>query len=189
MSTSVELVLLKCPQCSTPVPAEDDEVAWVCATCGKGLLLTDDGVAPLAVQWSARREAGANWLPFWVLTGSVAMHVRESQGGRAKPNALWTAPRRFYVPAYPASVPELEALGSELTKAQVPLEAGPAAGAVQRCTLLPEDAVKAAEFIVTTIEADQHDKVRNLSFALKLEPPALWMLAFSGGREFRNLVR
>jgi hypothetical protein len=55
--------------------------------------------------------------------------------------------------------------------------------------LLPEDAVKAAEFIVTTIEADQQDKVRNLSFSLNVAAPELWMLAFEGGREFRHLVR
>ena len=59
---------------------------------------------------------------------------------------------------------------------------------VQHCTLLPEDARRAAEFIVATIEADRSDKVRNMSFTLKLGAPELWMLAFEGGREVRNLI-
>jgi hypothetical protein len=189
MNTSVELVLLKCPQCSTPVPAEEDEVAWVCQTCRLGLELTENGLAPLAVQWSARRAAGAAWLPFWVLSGTANFSLRESYGGQAKQNPLWAAPRQFYVPAYPASLHELEVLGSELTKAQVPLEPGSAAGALQRCTLLREDAVRAAEFIVMTIEADRKDMVRSMRFALSVGSAELWLLAFQGGKEFRNLVR
>ena len=186
MSTSVELVLLKCPQCSTPVPAEEDEVAWVCQTCGLGLQLTAGGLAPLSVRWSARRVPKAQWLPFWVLTGTARFTVRESYGGQAKQNPLWEAPRRFYVPAYPAGLHEIEVLGSELTRAQVPLEPGPPAGPLQHCTLLPEDARGAAEFIVMTIEADRKDTVRNMSFTLDVGGAELWLLAFEGGREFRE---
>ena len=188
MSTSVELVLLKCPQCSTPVPAEEDEVAWVCQTCGLGLQLAPDGLAPLAVHWSARRVGTPQWLPFWVLTGKANFSIRESYGGKAKQNPLWAEPRRFYVPAFTANLQEIETLGSELTRNQLPLEPGPPAGLVQHCTLLPEDARRAAEFIVATIEADRSDKVRNMSFTLKLGAAELWMLAFDGGRAVRNLI-
>ena len=188
MNTSVELVLLKCPQCSTPVPAGEDEVAWVCQTCGQGLQLTAEGLAPLAVHWSARGAGQPEWLPFWVLTGTANFAIRESYDGRAKQNPLWAEPRRFYVPAYPASLQDIEALGGELTRAQVLLEAGPPAGVVQNCTLLPEDARRAAEFIVMTIEADRKDKVRNMSFALNLGAPELWLLPFEGGRAARNLI-
>lgn len=188
MSTSVELVLLKCPQCSTPIPAEEDEVAWVCAICGLGLQLTDDGLRPLAVNWSARRAGRPEWLPFWILTGTAAFGIRESYGGQAKQNPLWTGPRRFYVPAYTADLTEIETLGSELTRNQLPLEPGPPAGLLQHCTLLPEDARRAAEFIVATIEADRKDKVRNMSFTLNVGGAELWMLPFEGGREVRHLV-
>ncbi len=188
MTTSVELVLLKCPQCSTPVPAAEDEVAWVCATCGLGLRLTDEGLAPLTVHWSARRAGKPTWLPFWILSGSVNFAVRESYGGQAKANPLWAGPCRFYVPAFLANLHEIETLGSELTRAQLPLEPGPPAGLLQHCTLLPEDAHRAAEFIVMTIEADRGDKVRNMSFTLKVGEPELWMLPFEGGRELRHLI-
>jgi hypothetical protein len=187
MSTSVELVLLKCPQCSTPVPAAEDEVAWVCQTCGLGLRLTDDGLVPLKVQWSARRGPRAEWLPFWVLSGRANFSARESFG-KARHEPMWDVARRFYVPAFPASLAEIELLGSELTRAQTPLEPGPPAGALEHCTLLPEDARRAAEFIVLTIEAERKDKVRNMAFTLDVGEPELWLLAFEGGRSFRNLV-
>ena len=188
MSTSVELVLLKCPQCSTPVPAEEDEVAWVCQTCGLGLRLTDTGLAPLKVQWSARRVPRAEWLPFWVFSGAAEFSVRESFGGKARADKFWEEPRRFYVPAFPASLSEIEALGGELTRTQLPLEPGAPAGALARCILLPEEAKRAAEFIVMTLEADRKDTVRNMIFTLYVGEPELWLLAFEGGRTFRNLM-
>ncbi len=188
MSSSVELVLLKCPQCSTPVPAEEDEVAWVCATCGLGLQLTEAGLAPLTVHWSAGRTPQAAWLPFWVFTGTVRFSARESYSGRADADSLWAQPRSFYVPAFVVTLPQLEALGGELTRRQLPLHEGPAAGLVKQCTLLPEDARRAAEFIVTTLEADRKDILRNLSFTLDLGQPELWMLPFEGGSDVRNLI-
>ena len=188
MSTSVELVLLKCPQCSTPVPAAEDEVAWVCATCGLGLQLTADGLAPLGVHWQARRAGKPEWLPFWVLSGTADFSIRESYSGREKQNPLWAAPRRFYVPAFSTDLRTIETLGSELTRTQLPLEPGPPAGLLQHCTLLPEDARRAAEFIVMTIEADRGDKVRSMSFKLNLGGAELWLLPFSGGRELRHMV-
>ncbi len=76
----------------------------------------------------------------------------------------------------------------ELTRRQLPLQPGPAAGAVKQCTLLPDDARRAADFIVPTVEAERKDIIRNLSFALDLGQPELWMLPFEGGSEVRRLV-
>ena len=42
------LVPLMCIQCQSPIPAKPDEVAWVCATCGRGQILEDEaGLQPL----------------------------------------------------------------------------------------------------------------------------------------------
>lgn len=184
MSTSVELVLLKCPQCSTPVPAEEDEVAWVCATCGQGLQLTEDALRLLPVHW-ATPKAGTHverWRPFWVFAGTVKFTARESYTGHTEPEALWNSPRRFYVPAYTSPLAQLQSLGADLTQRQAPLQAGPAAGALQGCTVFPADAWHAVEFIVLTIEAARPDKLRSVQFDLNLAPPELWMLPFSGAQ-------
>lgn len=188
MSGGVELILLKCPQCSTPVPAEEDEVAWVCATCGQGLQLGEASLLPLRVHWSAPRKPQAAWLPFWVFTGTVRFGARESYGGRGEASTFWAQPRSLYVPAFVVPLPQLEALGGELTRRQVPLQDGPAAGPVKQCTLLPEDARRAAEFIVATLEAERKDVLRNLSFTLDLGQPELWMLPFEGDPDVRNLI-
>ena len=181
MNTSVTLNLLKCPQCSTPVPAEEDEVAWVCATCGAGLQLADAGLAPLAVHWAAPR-AGArtdSWRPFWVFTGTAHFSTRLSFAGQTGPEALWNQAVHFFVPAYACPLAQLQTLGADLTSRQPALQAAPA-GTLKGCTFLPEDAQRAAEFVVLTIEAARPDKLRLVQFTLQLGAPELWVLPFAG---------
>jgi hypothetical protein len=181
--SSVELVLLKCPQCSTPVPAEEDEVAWVCATCGAGLQLGAAGLAPLAVHWAALAPGAKPdaWRPFWVFSGSASFAARQSFGAQHAPDALWGQPVRFFVPAFVCPLAQLQSLGADLTRRQPALAAGPA-GTLSGCTFSPEDAEQAAEFVVLSIEAAKSDKLREVSFTLQVGAPELWVLPFSGDR-------
>jgi hypothetical protein len=185
MNSSVTLNLLKCPQCSTPVPAEEDEVAWVCATCGAGLQLSQTGLAPVAVHWAAAPAAAPagqrvdGWRPFWVFTGSAHFSSRLSFVGQTAPEPLWNNTVRFFVPAYVCPLAQLQSLGADLTRRQPALQAGPA-GTLAGCTFLPEDAERAAEFVVLTIEAARPDKLRLVQFNLQLAAPELWVLPFSG---------
>ena len=180
MTASVELALLKCLRCGTFVQAEEDEVAWVCPQCGQGLLLADSGLVPLSVQWAALPARPAaipiRWLPFWTFVGTVRFGRRETYGGSRQPDALWNAPRRFFIPAFPYPLDDMQQPGAELTRRGPPLNAGPPAGPLSRCTLFPEDAKGAAEFVVLTVEAAQKDKLRQLDFALELGEPELWVL-------------
>ena len=182
MNTSVSLKLLKCPQCSTPVPAEEDEAAWVCATCGVGLQLTDDGLAPLAVHWAAPR-AGTKpdgWRPFWVFGGRARFSQRVSYRGHEDPEPLWDNPVHFFVPAYTSPLAQLQSLGADLTRRQPALQPGRVAGELKGVTFLPDDARRVAEFVVLTIEAARPDKLRSVQFDLQLAAPELWVLPFAG---------
>ncbi len=181
MTASIELKLLKCPQCSTPVPAEEDEVAWVCATCGAGLQLTEAGLSPLPVHWAVARPGARadSWRPFWSFAGAVQFQQRISYSGHLDPEALWNNPLRFFVPAYKCPLAQLQSLGADLTRRQPALQAGPA-GQLAGCTFLPDDARRVAEFVVLTIEAARPDKLRSVQFSLRLAAPELWVLPFAG---------
>ena len=181
MNTSVTLNLLKCPQCSTPVPAEENEMAWTCATCGAGLQLGANGLAPLPVHWavSPPSQRPDNSRPFWVFPGSVRFGNRISFSGHAEPEALWNNPVRFFVPAYACPLAQLQSLGADLTRRQPALTPGPA-GVLKGCTFAPEDAQKAVEFVVLTIEAARPDKLRTVQFTPTLGAPELWVLPFAG---------
>jgi hypothetical protein len=181
---TISLVLLKCIKCGTPVPAEEDEVAWVCAQCGQGLQLGETRLEPLAVQWAAPKPGKLNldWRPFWVFTGTVAFKKRESYGSSKKPDELWNSPRRFYVPAFALPLPQLEDLAAELTRQQVALTPGQPQGTLQHCTMEAADAREATEFIVLTIEAEARDKLKQIEFTLTLSAPDLWLLPFAGNQ-------
>jgi hypothetical protein len=188
--TSLSLSLLKCLRCGVLVPAQEDEVAWVCAQCGQGLQLGPASLAALTVNWAAGRagDSRLRWAPFWVFVGVVTFSRRESYQGSRPPDRLWSGPVRFYVPAFNATLAQMQSLGADLTRRQVRLTAGPAQGNLAGCTLPPEDAHQAADFIVLTIEAAQSDKLKSVDFSLKLDPPELWMLPFAGEPQLSSLA-
>jgi hypothetical protein len=186
---SIALGLLKCPRCGALVPAQEEEVAWVCAQCSQGLQLAPAGLAPLSVNWAAARPGGQlRWAPFWVFVGAVTFNRRESYHGSRPPERLWATPVRFYVPAFAAPLRQMADLGADLTRRQVRLTAGPAQGALTGCTLGLDDAAQAADFIVLTIEAAQSDKLKSVDFALKLSQPELWLLPFAGEPQPQTLA-
>ena len=189
-ATSIELSLLKCLRCDRLVPAQEEETAWVCAQCGQGLQLTPTGLAPLTVNWASARPGvtALRWLPFWAFTGAVHFVRRESYQGQRAPDPLWNTPGRFYIPAFSASLQQVQALGADLIRRQIRPKAGPVPGPLSGCTSRLDDARQAAEFIVLTIEAAQSDKLRAIDFSLQLEAPELWVLPFAGEAEIRNLV-
>ena len=179
MDKPVELVPLVCLRCSTPVPAEVDQVAWVCANCGQGLSLDEEtGLQPLEVNYSARIPANTAGQPYWVAEGIVILQ-RETYGSSRKQAAeaqqFWSMPRRFFIPAFHCPLEELLTQGSHLILQPPDLQPGPPA-LFEPVTLYAEDAAAAAEFIVIAIEASRPDKVKEISFELQLSTPALWIL-------------
>jgi hypothetical protein len=172
-------VPLVCLKCSTPVPAEPDEVAWVCSQCGQGLLLdVEKGLEPLIVQYAAGIPAGARGKPFWVVDVQVILQGRETysminQNGAAA--QAWAAPRRFFVPAFECPLETMQGIGARLLLQPPALQAGPRA-AFEPVVVSPVDVKPLAEFIVMAVEAGRSDSLKRLQFDLRLSAPALWIL-------------
>ena len=81
MDRPVELVPLMCLRCSTPLPAEPDEAAWVCANCGQGMHLDlKVGLERLDLNYHAAIAPGATGRPYWVVEGRVNLRKRDSYG-------------------------------------------------------------------------------------------------------------
>jgi hypothetical protein len=176
---AIELVPLVCVRCSTPVPAELDEVAWVCAQCGQGLLLEETGLQALEVHYMAGIPANSKGKPYWVTQGQVSSLQREKYGSGGKEaqeaEAFWGQPRRFFVPAYSATLENLLAQATQLLLQPPALQEGPASP-FEAVTLAVEDVRPAAEFIVMAIEAGRKDKLKKMNFSLQLSSPVLWIL-------------
>jgi hypothetical protein len=174
----VSLIPLICFKCETPVPAQPDEVAWVCTRCGQGLLLDEEkGLAPLDVQYSAALPPGATGRPFWVAQGT-AVTTRKTYGSRNESHdaaLLWSTPRRFFIPAFNCPLEAITTVGPRLLTNPPALEPGPAAP-FQPITLHPADIQGVAEYIVLSIEAGRKDNLKEIQIQLKLSEPTLWVL-------------
>jgi hypothetical protein len=164
-------------KCSTPVPAQPDEVAWVCKQCKQGLLLDEQkGLVALNVQYAIGIAPGANGKPFWVADGRVSLH-RETYSGNQEREALqfWGSSRRFFVPAFNCPLETFLSLGSNLLVKPPLLQPGPAI-LFEPVTLALKDLTAVAEFIVMAIEADRKDKLKEIRFSVELSDPLLWIL-------------
>lgn len=180
MDRPVELVPLVCLRCSTPIPAGIDEVAWVCTQCGQGLILDEvNAIQPLEVHYAASIPPNTRGKPYWVAEGQVTALQRDTydsgRKGGQQAEHFWSQPRRFFVPAFSATLEALLEGATKLLLQPPELQSGTAVQ-FEPVTLSVEDVQSAAEFIVMAIEAGRKDKVKKVNFSLQLSAPVLWIL-------------
>jgi hypothetical protein len=179
MTAPIKLIPLKCVRCETPVPAQPDEVAWMCAQCGQGLLLDEErGLAALKVHFAAGSTTKGQGNPYWVTDGLVTLQ-RETYStfGKKAEEArqFWSQPRRFFIPAFTCPLDLLISLGTGLLLR--PPELQPATPIpFTPVTLHPQDVSALIDFIVVAIEAERTDKVKQVRFSTQLGSPSLWIL-------------
>ena len=178
MEKPVELVPLNCIRCGKSIPAEVDEVAWVCRQCEKGQQLGDDGLIPMRVNYSLRIKSSEKGHPFWVCEGRVTIN-RDTYGytGKNTEDALrfWDQPRLFIIPAFPYPLDEFSHVGVKWLQTPPPMEPGLIADFVP-ITVAADDISAWAEFLVIALEAKRKDKVKKIEFELNLGEPQLWIL-------------
>ena len=178
MDQQVQLIPLLCTKCQTSVPAGPDEVAWVCAQCGQGLLLDPSkGLVQLEVNYAVGIAPNTPGKPYWVTEGRVTFSRRQTYSGNEDRDAhnFWGQPRRFCVPAFTSPLESLLDVGSRLLVQPPALQPGQAAR-FEPVTLALEDVKPLAEFIVMAIEANRKDKLKEIRIGLELSEPSLWVL-------------
>jgi DNA-directed RNA polymerase subunit RPC12/RpoP len=180
----IVLIPLVCVRCSTRIPAMAEETAWVCANCGQAMSLDEEhGLIPQLVYYSAEISPDTLGKPYWVSEGHVSLQrvsYGSDKGQREEALRFWSQPHRFFIPAYQASLEQLLAQGIQyLTRPPQFAGGDTPSGAAARfapITLDIRDLKSAAEFLVVAIEAARPDKLKELTFDLKLSPPSLWIL-------------
>jgi hypothetical protein len=177
MARPIELIPLVCIRCSTRLPAQPDEVAWVCPQCGQGQQLDlQKGLAALDVHYAAGVVSGQKGKPFWVVEGQVVLKRQTYSGNQdSEAQKFWGIARRFFIPAFNLPLEQLLTLGRQHLLQPPALDAGTPV-TFEPVTLAVEDVPALAEFIVMALEADRKDKLKELGIQLKLAAPALWVL-------------
>jgi hypothetical protein len=180
----IVLIPLVCVRCSTPIPAMTEEKAWVCANCGQAMSLDEEhGLVPQLIYYSSDILPDTLGKPYWVSEGQVDLQrvsYGSDKGQRGEALRFWSQPRRFFIPAYQANLEQLLAQGIQYLVQPPQFKEGnmPSGAAVRfsPVTLDTRDVKSAAEFLVVAIEAARPDKLKELTFDLKLSPPSLWIL-------------
>lgn len=180
MTAKIELIPLRCTRCETPVPAENDEVAWVCTQCSQGLLLDErEGLQNLEVHYTS--DLGPNMIgkPYWVVEGQVNLD-REAKDGwfdqsEDHSDRLWEEKQRFFIPAFNTSLDELLELSTSMFSNPPELLEGPAAD-FEAVILSPRDLTSVIEFIILTVEAGRKDDIKSIGVTVELDTPVLWVL-------------
>jgi hypothetical protein len=185
----MKLLLLRCPQCQSPLEPEQLDVIVGCRHCFTAIAIDEKGlrlhnVHYAASQFDKRRDPDVTeqWVPFWVFNGRVQISKRDTQGGSGSAQRdaeqFWDVPRRLYVPAWELPMPTARDIGQKFTQEQTRLQAVPQPPGAHliAATVTPDDALKLMEFIVLSIEAQRKDWLKNLTFHISADAPELWAL-------------
>jgi hypothetical protein len=165
-------------RCRTPIPAEPDEAAWVCAQCGQGLSLDEEqGLETLEFHFHKDIPQGKRGRPFWAVEGRVTIERVTYGRGNQDNDAgrFWDTPRRFFVPAYSCTLEDMLKSGIAMLQRPPTLVPGEPAP-FEPVTLLKADVKNAAEFLIVGIEAGRKDKLKRISFSLEMSQAELWLL-------------
>jgi len=177
METPIELVPLNCLRCGTPLPAEIDEVAWVCEECEQGQQLGHQGLRPLEIHYDQRITPTQKGRAFWVCEGRVTLQRETYGSGKSDKESqqFWSQPHKFIIPAFPYPVQEFASDGLQWLQNPPLMEPGPLAR-FDPVTVPVEDVQVWAEFLVVAFEAQRKDKIKKVAFSLELSEPHLWIL-------------
>lgn len=179
----VSLIPMVCLRCQSPLNALPDEVAWICQTCGQGLLLDDEaGLRALGFHFAAGIPPNGTGSPFWVAEGRASLQRATYHGDQtAEMLAFWQAPRRFFIPAFDAPINHVIEIGAFMVRQPPELREGPPAKFLP-VTVPPADVLPLAEFILLGVEANRKDALKELRFTLDLSAPELWVLPSAADR-------
>jgi predicted RNA-binding Zn-ribbon protein involved in translation (DUF1610 family) len=173
----VELIAMQCVRCQNPVPAKPDEVVWVCAQCGQGMVLSDEnGLLPQVVHYSAGIAPNAVGKPVWVAAGQATLQRQTYSGDNTRDmQEFWAQSHWFMIPAYDLPLADLAEAGVRLLQQPAALQETAAPAAFLPVTVHPEDVFPLAEYLVLALEAGRRDYLRTLNFTLQLGTPDLWI--------------
>jgi hypothetical protein len=177
MDQPVKLIPLLCTKCKAPIPAVQDEYAWVCGNCGLAVVLDEStGLKPVEIHYATGFQPNAVGNPFWVADGKVSLNRQTFSGDSSREAyGFWSTPHRFFIPAYNCNMDALLKTGVQFLALPPACQDGPQVKFLP-VVLSPADAHAAAEFIVVAIEAGRKDYMKQIDFSLELTEPVLWIL-------------
>lgn len=176
MTQSISLIPMFCPKCGFPIKAQVEEVVWICSQCLEGVLLNNENnLVLIKIQFQQSGLDVIEGFPYWVTRLKVSLN-RETLRGDLSDEMLqfWQNPRTVFIPAFVMELEELFKRAEALIKNPPILFTGSVI-AFKPVVLSPVDLRAYIEFLVMQIEAGRQDDLKQLTFELQLDEPALWI--------------
>jgi ribosomal protein S27AE len=157
----LRLINLDCPRCGSALTAGAQDILFLCAHCGSGAVLDDNGlriVESTALLPAPGRRARI-WRPGWLIEADVTVHDRIRFKNTPTPG--WAGRKTFVIPAFSLPLAECTRLADALTAAagaltEVPRE--PVTGG----TMPLDDAVEFCRYLVVGGEVRQRDMLASV---------------------------
>lgn len=180
MSESVQLVLLRCPECSSNLAGGKEGVFLYCGGCGAGYRFIENKLQKVPVYFARTNENPGAFLPFWAFDATLEVRTLDANRGLKaifkREGGLGSVFQergtlRFYVSAFQGDLDAIKPRALQLTINQPELEYIDHQQRVDGFTVALEDAEKVADFLFMTSEIEQPDMMRKMDYSLQLTNP------------------
>jgi hypothetical protein len=184
MSTAIQLIALRCLQCSQHLSNDAHGIFLYCSSCGLGFeLQRQQELVQVPVYFARKKQDTGNFLPFWAFDATLRNPVREAKGG------IFSNPKglihlfeqrqviRFYTPGFLRDLESKEPLALQLTYEQPELQFVHPQKQLPAVEISQQDARKIADYLLIASEIEQSDTLRSLQYQLMLENPMLICMA------------
>jgi hypothetical protein len=187
----MKVMQVKCPSCGTPILSKQKDQLFLCQQCGV-MHVRDGGVERMEYEVGefARNapSEGRTYVPFWRLYAHFTISHLDSKGGTAFKLSSWVKGARdnagdifVFVPAPDFDPPTFKRLATMMTAQWPKYAVRSGFGGVPRlpAAVTREEAVKLANFVVITLEAEKPGVLQELEYSLEVVDARIVYLPFS----------
>ncbi|MGV8017905.1 MAG: hypothetical protein AB2L26_06930 [Ignavibacteria bacterium] len=171
-----KLEAIKCKNCGSGLMVEINDFVTYCTNCGSGFEIVNGLLQPIEVNFAqpARPAEGEIvYKPFWILKTNVTILERTSSGGFLKNlfggNDGAGGAIKFYIPAFRLPVDNMREMASAFTIKDPVASPRKFNVKVTGFTYGREDALKIAEFLLISFEAEKSDTMKTFRYDIKVD--------------------
>ena len=170
-----KLEAIKCKNCGSGLVVEVNDYVTYCISCGSGFEIINGELNPIEINFSAAAlpaEGEMIYKPFWLLKTHVEILERTSSSGHASDvfggSGKSSGNINFYIPAFRCPLESLKFISTEFTTKNPVASPQKFNSKLTGFAYGKEDAMKLAEFLLISVEAEKKDMLKTFRYNISL---------------------
>jgi hypothetical protein len=188
----MKVIQVKCPKCSTPIIQKERDMLFYCSNCGV-MHVRDGGVQVIDYEIADFAKGAPSdrvYVPFWRMYCSFTINHQSSSGGALYKLSNWVKDTAnnsgeifVWVPAADFDQATFKRYSTMFTASPPRYASRIDFGNVPRlpAAMKKEEAMKLADFVVVTMEAEKPGILQELQYSLQVKDARVLYLAFVSG--------